>query len=57
MPLTQDELREVFKNYIRLSTDLSQGMTYILNSKYNQGIDNWIEATDTLHEILRKVRS
>ena len=57
MPLTQDELREVFKQYTRFTTDAAQGMTYCLDSKYLEGITNFLAAIRTLESIVEEIKS
>ena len=57
MTLSQDEIKDVFKEYIRLSTDLSQGMNYCINSKYKEGTENFLIALSSLQNIIDMVKS
>lgn len=57
MTLNQDELRDVFEEYIRFTIDASQGMNYCLNSKYEEGIENFANSLSTLEEIVKKIKS
>lgn len=57
MTLSQDELREVFEKYARCSIDMSQGMNYLLASKYEEGIENFLQAITALGDIITKIKS
>jgi len=57
MTLSQDELRKVFEEYVRFTTDAAQGMNYFLNSKYSEGISNLLKAIESLEDIVEKVES
>jgi len=57
MTLSQDELRETFEKYLRLEIDMAQGMSYCMNSKYEQGIENFLQSIKTLEEIIEKIQS
>lgn len=57
MTLTNNEIRDVFEKYLRLNTDVAQGMNYCLDSKYNQGIDNFLKSIKALEYIIEKIKS
>jgi len=57
MTLSQDELRDIFKNYLRFNIDVSQGMNYYINSKYVEGNANFLSAINTLEDIIKKIES
>lgn len=57
MPLTQDEIKEVFKDYLRCEIDLAQAMNYVLHSKYQEGTLNLSKTISSLQKILEKIQS
>jgi len=57
MTLSQDELRDVFEKYLRFEIDAAQGMNYCMNSKYDDGIENFLKSINTLEDIIEKIKS
>ena len=57
MTLSQDELREIFEKYLRFEIDVSQGMNYCINSKYEKGTENFLKSIKTLQDIIEKIKS
>ena len=57
MLLTEDEVKEIFKKYLRFSIDGDQVMNYCLDSKYEESIENFYEAIKSLEYIIEKMKS
>jgi len=56
MPLTQDEIKEVMERLIRCNIDLNQGINYFLSSKYEQGVENFVEVVNNLRGIIKEIK-
>ena len=57
MTLSQDELRTVFKKYIRFNIDAAQGMNYCINSMYTEGTENFLKSIQSLQDIIDDIES
>jgi hypothetical protein len=57
MTLNQDKLRGVFEKYIRFNIDAAQGMSYCLNSKYEEGTENFLKSIKALQDIIDDIKS
>jgi len=56
MTLSHDEIKDVFEKYLRLNIDVAQGMNYCINSKYEVGTQNFLQAIKTLEDIIEKIK-
>lgn len=57
MTLTQDEKDEFNRLGRKTIIDVLQGMNYAEDSKYEQGIENFSAAVDSIQKMLEKIKS